>query len=135
MPSPWSTVRPVLPESFGALHRLLERQSYRLSFWRVAASDVNYRRFFDIDSLAGVRIEEPAVFQRAHQLIFDLVRRGLVQGLRIDHIDGLADPKEYAAALQREIGPDFYVVAEKILEPGEVLRPWPLAGNDPATRC
>ena len=117
------------PESFGALHRLLEQQAYRLSFWRVAASDVNYRRFFDIDGLAGVRIEEPAVFERTHALIFSLVRRGLLQGLRIDHIDGLADPRAYAAALQRAIGPNFYVVAEKILEPGEALRPWPLAGT------
>ena len=120
---------PGLSESFGTLHRLLERQAYRLSFWRVAASDVNYRRFFDIDGLAGVRIEKPDVFGRTHKLIFDLVRRGLVQGLRIDHIDGLADPKAYAAALQRAIGPNFYVVAEKILEPGEALRPWPLSGT------
>ena len=120
---------PGLPESFGALHRLLERQSYRLSYWRVAASDVNYRRFFDIDGLAGVRIEEPAVFERTHALIFDLVRRGLIHGLRIDHIDGLADPRGYAVELQRAIGPNFYVVAEKILEPSEVLRPWPLAGT------
>ncbi len=120
---------PGLPESFGTLHRLLERQAYRLSYWRVAASDVNYRRFFDIDGLAGVRIEKGDVFERTHRLIFDLVRRGLVQGLRIDHIDGLADPKAYAAALQRAIGPNFYVVAEKILEPGEVLRPWPLSGT------
>ena len=120
---------PGLPESFGPMHRLLEQQAYRLSFWRVAASDVNYRRFFDIDGLAGVRIEEPAVFQRVHQLVFDLVRRGLIQGLRIDHIDGLADPKAYAHGLQREIGPNFYIVAEKILEPGEELRDWPLAGT------
>ena len=120
---------PGVPESFGTLHRLLEQQAYRLSFWRVAASDVNYRRFFDIDGLAGVRIEEPAVFERAHRTIFDLVERGLVQGLRIDHIDGLADPKAYAAALQRAIGPNFYVVAEKILEPGESLRPWALSGT------
>jgi (1->4)-alpha-D-glucan 1-alpha-D-glucosylmutase len=120
---------PGLPESFGSLHRLLERQAYRLSYWRVAASDVNYRRFFDIDGLAGVRIEERAVFERTHALVFDLVRRGLIHGLRVDHIDGLADPRAYAAALQRAIGPNFYVVAEKILEPGEALRPWPLAGT------
>ena len=120
---------PGRPESFGTLHRLLEQQAYRLSFWRVAASDVNYRRFFDIDGLAGVRIEEPAVFERTHALIFALIRRGLLQGLRIDHIDGLADPKAYAAALQKAVGPNFYVVAEKILEPGEALRPWPLAGT------
>ena len=120
---------PGVPESFGAMHRLLERQAYRLSYWRVAASDVNYRRFFDIDSLAGVRIENPAVFERTHALIFDLVHRGLIQGLRIDHIDGLADPKAYATALQRAVGPNFYVVAEKILEPGEELRPWALSGT------
>ncbi len=120
---------PGLPESFGALHRLLEQQAYRPSFWRVAASDVNYRRFFDIDGLAGVRIEKPSVLNRVHELVFDLVRRDLVQGLRIDHIDGLADPKAYAEDLQRAVGPNFYIVAEKILEPGEVLRPWPLAGT------
>ncbi len=120
---------PGLPESFGSLHRLLEQQAYRLSFWRVAASDVNYRRFFDIDGLAGVRIEKPPVLARVHELVFDLVRRDLVQGLRIDHIDGLADPKAYAEDLQRAVGPNFYIVAEKILEPGEELRPWPLAGT------
>lgn len=120
---------PGVPESFGALHRLLERQAYRLTYWRVAASDINYRRFFDIDGLAGVRIEKPSVFQRTHELVFDLVHRGLVQGLRIDHIDGLADPRGYAAALQRAIGPNFFVVVEKILEPGELLRPWPIAGT------
>ncbi|MDR3460922.1 MAG: malto-oligosyltrehalose synthase [Beijerinckiaceae bacterium] len=120
---------PRLSESFGALHRLLEQQAYRLSFWRVAASDINYRRFFDIDGLAGVRIEEPAVFQRVHRLVFDLVRRGLVHGLRIDHIDGLADPRAYIEDLQHELGPDFYIIAEKILEPGEELRHWPLAGT------
>lgn len=120
---------PGLPESFGALHRLLERQSFRLAFWRVASSDINYRRFFDIDGLAGVRIEEEAVFQRTHRLIFDLVRQGLIDGLRIDHIDGLADPESYARALQREAGPGLYVVAEKILATGEDLRDWPLAGT------
>ena len=120
---------PGLSESFGALHRLLEQQAYRLSFWRVAASDINYRRFFDIDGLAGIRIEEPLVFQRVHRLVFDMVRCGLVQGLRIDHIDGLADPKAYIEDLQRELGPNFYIVAEKILEPGEELRHWPLAGT------
>ncbi len=120
---------PGVPESFGPLHRLLEQQAYRLSFWRVAASDVNYRRFFDIDGLAGLRIEKPAVFERVHELVFDLARRDLVQGLRIDHIDGLADPKGYAEDLQRAVGPNFYIVAEKILEPGETLRPWPLAGT------
>jgi (1->4)-alpha-D-glucan 1-alpha-D-glucosylmutase len=117
------------PESFGALHRLLEGQNYRLAYWRVAASDINYRRFFDINSLGGIRVEDPVVLARTHELIFRLVREARVQGLRIDHIDGLADPAGYAAALQKEIGPDFYILVEKILEPGEDLRPWPIAGT------
>ncbi len=120
---------PGTPESFGALHRLLEEQVYRLAHWRVAASEINYRRFFDINSLGGVRVENPDVFTRTHELIFRLVRDGRVDGLRIDHVDGLADPAEYVAALQREVGPDFYILIEKILEPGEALRNWPFAGT------
>lgn len=118
-----------LPDSFNALHRLLEAQSYRLAYWRVASSDINYRRFFDINNLAGMRVEVPEVFERTHDLILRLVKENRIHGLRIDHIDGLADPEGYARALQREIGPGFYIVAEKILEPGEELRPWPVAGT------
>ena len=121
--------RPGLPESFGTLHRILEMQSYRLAHWRVAASDINYRRFFDINGLAGLRVEEPEVFVRTHETVFRLVREGRINGLRIDHIDGLADPAGYAEALQREVGPGFYIVVEKILEPSEPLRPWPVAGT------
>jgi (1->4)-alpha-D-glucan 1-alpha-D-glucosylmutase len=117
------------PESFGPLHDLLERQAYRLAYWRVASSDVNYRRFFDIDSLAGLRVEERDVFDASHALIFRLVREGRVHGLRVDHIDGLADPDGYIEALQGAVGPGFYVVVEKILEPGEKLRDWPIAGT------
>ena len=116
-------------ESFDTLHRILEMQSYRLANWRVAASDINYRRFFDINTLAGVRVEEPAVFERTHALILDLVRAGRIQGLRIDHIDGLADPEGYVRALQSEVGPDFYILVEKILGHGETLRPWPISGT------
>jgi (1->4)-alpha-D-glucan 1-alpha-D-glucosylmutase len=115
--------------SFDALHRLLEAQAYRLSFWRVASSDINYRRFFDINTLAGIRVEIPQIFEKTHELILRLVNEGLVHGLRIDHIDGLADPEGYARALQEKVGPGFYVVVEKILEPGEELRPWPVAGT------
>ena len=104
-------------------------QPYRLAHWRVAASDINYRRFFDINALAGLRVEEPEVFARAHETVFRLVREGRIDGLRIDHIDGLADPGGYVQALQRELGPGFYIVVEKILEPGEPLRPWPVAGT------
>ncbi|MBF9194703.1 malto-oligosyltrehalose synthase [Microvirga terrestris] len=117
------------PESFEALHRLLEAQAYRLSYWRVASSDINYRRFFDINTLAGIRVEIPHIFEKTHELILRLVNEGLVHGLRIDHIDGLADPEGYARALQEKVGPGFYVVVEKILEPGEELRPWPVAGT------
>ena len=118
-----------VPESFNALHRLLEAQSYRLAYWRVSSSDINYRRFFDINNLAGMRVEIPEVFARTHELIVRLVKENRIHGLRIDHIDGLADPEDYVHALQREVGPGFYVVAEKILEPGEQLRPWPIAGT------
>lgn len=116
-------------ESFDTLHRVLEMQSYRLAFWRVAASDINYRRFFDINTLAGVRVEDPEIFRATHALILDLVRRGRIQGLRIDHIDGLADPAGYLATLQAQIGPGFYILAEKILGHDERLRPWPLSGT------
>ncbi|MEE1613574.1 malto-oligosyltrehalose synthase [Microvirga sp. CF3016] len=117
------------PESFNTLHRLLEAQAYRLSYWRVASSDINYRRFFDINTLAGIRVEIPEIFEKTHELIVRLVDEGLVHGLRIDHIDGLADPEGYTRALQQKVGPGFYVAVEKILEPGEILRPWPVAGT------
>ncbi|WP_264049088.1 malto-oligosyltrehalose synthase [Methylobacterium flocculans] len=116
-------------DSFGPLHRLLEQQSYRLAHWRIAASDINYRRFFDVNGLAGLRVEKSDVFQRSHETIFRHIEAGRIDGLRIDHIDGLADPLGYARALQAAIGPGFYVVVEKILEPGERLRPWPVAGT------
>ncbi|GJD53539.1 hypothetical protein OPKNFCMD_6316 [Methylobacterium crusticola] len=117
------------PDSFGALHRILEAQSYRLAHWRVAASDINYRRFFDVNSLAGLKVEDARVFEGAHAMLFRQIREGRIDGLRIDHIDGLADPAAYARALQAALGPGFYVVVEKILEPGERLRPWPIAGT------
>ncbi len=117
------------PDSFGPLHRLLESQAYRLAHWRIASSDINYRRFFDVNSLAGLRVEKSDIFHRAHETVFRHVREGRIDGLRIDHIDGLADPLGYARALQAAVGPGFYVVVEKILEPGEKLRPWPVAGT------
>jgi (1->4)-alpha-D-glucan 1-alpha-D-glucosylmutase len=120
---------PGLPESFGTLHRILEMQSYRPAHWRVAASDINYRRFFDINGLGGLRVELPEIFDAAHALVFRLVREGRIQGLRIDHVDGLADPEGYVQKLQAALGPGFYIVVEKILEPGEPLRPWPIAGT------
>jgi (1->4)-alpha-D-glucan 1-alpha-D-glucosylmutase len=89
------------PGSFDRLDALLGAQAYRLSFWQVAADDINYRRFFDINTLAAIRMEEPGVFEEAHRLIFRLVREGHVTGLRIDHPDGLYAPGDYLRQLQR----------------------------------
>jgi (1->4)-alpha-D-glucan 1-alpha-D-glucosylmutase len=115
--------------TFGSIANLIDCQHYRPTHWRSASSEINYRRFFDINSLAALRIEEPDVFAKVHEMIFRLVRENRIQGLRIDHIDGLADPEAYIAALQQEVGPGFYIVAEKILESAEALRSWPLAGT------
>ena len=112
-----------------ALDALLELQNYRLAFWRTASRDVGYRRFFDIKDLAGLRVEDLEVFQASHGLPISLVRRGWVQGLRIDHPDGLRDPADYFYRL-REACPDTWLVAEKILEPGETLpSDWPIEGT------
>jgi (1->4)-alpha-D-glucan 1-alpha-D-glucosylmutase len=87
--------------SFDPLDALLEAQSYRLAFWRVAAEEINYRRFFAINELAAIRQEEPAVFAASHQLLLDLIGNGSVDGVRIDHLDGLWDPERYLRDLQR----------------------------------
>ena len=91
---------PGVPSSFDRLDTLLDRQSYRLAFWRVAAEEINYRRFFDITELAAVRMEDPAVFADTHRLLLRLVGEGKIQGLRIDHPDGLRDPAAYFRHLQ-----------------------------------
>lgn len=127
------------PSSYDALHEVLEGQYYRLSYWRVAAEEINYRRFFDINTLAAIRIEIPEVFEAAHQLVFDLIRTGAVTGLRIDHIDGLWNPREYVQRLQdrvrdlmktEELQP-LYLVVEKILEVAreELPEGWPVHGT------
>jgi (1->4)-alpha-D-glucan 1-alpha-D-glucosylmutase len=129
--------RPGDPASFDRLDALLDAQSYRLAFWRVASEEINYRRFFDITELAAVRMEEPAVFRETHRLLMRLVGEGKIQGLRIDHPDGLKDPAAYfrqlqescLAALQASDG-RFYVVVEKILQAGERLRSdWVVSGT------
>ena len=123
------------PASFDRLEALLDDQAYRLAFWRVAAEEINYRRFFDVNDLAGVRVEVPRVFQETHRLILRLVREGHVTGLRIDHPDGLYDPRGYLRDLQVEAaGLDaerpFYLLVEKILTGDEELPPdWPVAGT------
>src|SRR5467141_2558938 len=116
------------PESFLGLHRLLEAQAYRIADWRVAAEEINYRRFFNINELAGLRMELPEVFERTHRLVGKLIKRGDVQGLRIDHIDGLFDPRAYCERLQKGFGP-LYVLGEKILAHYEALPDWPVAGT------
>ncbi len=89
------------PRSFDALHDLLEQQSYRLAYWRVAADDINYRRFFDINDLAALRMENAEVFEATHRLVLQLIAEGKLDGLRIDHPDGLYDPQQYFERLQR----------------------------------
>jgi (1->4)-alpha-D-glucan 1-alpha-D-glucosylmutase len=88
------------PRSFDLLQKLLDAQAYRLAFWRVAGEEINYRRFFDVNALAAIRMEEPRVFQEAHRVVLGLVREGKVTGLRIDHPDGLYAPSAYFRRLQ-----------------------------------
>jgi (1->4)-alpha-D-glucan 1-alpha-D-glucosylmutase len=111
------------------LEELLARQHYRLAFWRAAHEELNYRRFFDIDTLVAIRVELPEVFEATHELTSRLVARGVVNGLRIDHPDGLADPRGYLRRLADVTG-DVWVVAEKILAHDEALpSDWACAGT------
>jgi len=121
------------PRSFDSLDELLNAQSYRLAFWRVAAEEINYRRFFDVNDLAAIRVELPKVFDAVHRLLLELVNSGAVTGLRIDHPDGLYLPREYFEKLQQRCakalaialpqdGRAIYMVVEKILTGAETLR-------------
>ncbi|MEH3159302.1 MAG: malto-oligosyltrehalose synthase [Sphingomonas taxi] len=101
------------------LKGLLDRQHYRLASWRVANDQLNWRRFFTVNDLAGVRIEDPAVFEATHALCFRLHDEGLIDGVRVDHVDGLTDPIGYCRALRARLGPDAWIVIEKILGSGE----------------
>jgi glycogen operon protein len=135
---------PGIASSFDALDRILSAQSYRLASWRVAAEEINYRRFFDINDLAALRMEVQAVFDEAHTLLFKWLEEGRVSALRLDHTDGLYDPRAYFEALQHKFGseegrsersPDdlarpLPILVEKILEPGERLpSTWPVDGT------
>ncbi|MCG5516604.1 MULTISPECIES: malto-oligosyltrehalose synthase [unclassified Ectothiorhodospira] len=112
-----------------ALDALIEHQNYRLAWWRTADRDLGYRRFFDIKDLAGLRVEDQEVFEAIHQLPLSWYQEGSVQGLRIDHPDGLRDPAQYFQRLAQAC-PGAWVVAEKILEPGEhIPEDWPIAGT------
>jgi (1->4)-alpha-D-glucan 1-alpha-D-glucosylmutase len=135
--------------SFDRLEELLADQAYRLSFWGVAAEEINYRRFFDINDLAAIRVEQPSVIEAVHAKVFALLRAGKATGLRIDHVDGLLDPARYLQDLQQAVDGDgdsddeaaveagtqrsalrTYVVVEKILTGDEVLPPeWPVHGT------
>ncbi len=113
----------------GQLHELLDTQNFRLARWRVGSEELGYRRFFDIDTLAGLRVEDPWVFDAVHTLALRWVTEGLVDGLRIDHPDGLRDPEGYFAHL-RAAAPQAWIVVEKILVGGEQLRAsWPVEGT------
>ncbi|MQA88631.1 MAG: malto-oligosyltrehalose synthase [Gemmatimonas sp.] len=123
------------PSSFDKLERVLDDQAYRLAYWRVAVEEINYRRFVDINNLAGIRVERSDVFDATHSLILQFVAERKVTGLRIDHPDGLFDPRAYLERLQAEVssrigGKPFYVVVEKILTGEErVPEKWPVAGT------
>jgi len=145
------------PHSFDRLENLLNDQAYRLAFWQVAADEINFRRFFDFNHLAAIRVEDPQVFKAVHELTLRLIRDGLITGLRIDHVDGLRDPGQYLRALQTECAAiltersrcrdretselndaantslrslPFYVLVEKILGSDETLRAdWPVHGT------
>ncbi|EPP3704000.1 malto-oligosyltrehalose synthase [Salmonella enterica] len=113
-----------------AIADLHERQPWKLMSWRDAARSLSYRRFFEVTGLVGMRVEDKTVFDDTHRLILELVRTGAVDGLRIDHIDGLADPKAYLARLRQEVGPACYITVEKILAKGEQLPDdWPVSGT------
>lgn len=125
--------------SFDALHALIQEQGYRLAFWHIASHEINYRRFFDINGLAALRIEEPDVFEATHHFVLDLVKQGKVNGMRIDHPDGLYNPREYFSRLQSSAGGrvheageslPLYLVIEKILAEHEQLPlDWPIHGT------
>jgi (1->4)-alpha-D-glucan 1-alpha-D-glucosylmutase len=117
-----------------ALDTLIQKQHWRAAHFRVAGDDINYRRFFNINDLAGLRIELPEVFEHVHRFVLELVGRGSIDGLRIDHIDGLLEPRQYLrrlrAALETAGKPDCYLVVEKILGRGEALpESWPVQGT------
>jgi (1->4)-alpha-D-glucan 1-alpha-D-glucosylmutase len=126
------------PASFDALHELLEAQAYRLAYWRVASDDINYRRFFDVNSLGALRVENEAVFEATHKLLLELVGQGKIDGLRVDHPDGLYDPAGYFKRLQKRVAEvtansaalPIYLVVEKITASFEHLPPdWPVHGE------
>jgi (1->4)-alpha-D-glucan 1-alpha-D-glucosylmutase len=141
-PENWETLADHMKARFGAdasegivsgtqeILALLESQPWRMIHWREAARGLSYRRFFEITGLVGVRVEDPSVFATTHRLVQGLVAEGRVQGLRVDHIDGLADPAGYLKRLRQDIGRQTFLVVEKILEGDEQLpKDWPVDGT------
>ncbi|MFD2347981.1 malto-oligosyltrehalose synthase [Sinorhizobium terangae] len=112
------------------LQRLHQMQSWRLTSWKTARDQLSYRRFFEIAGLVGMRVEDPTVFTDTHRLTLDLIKQGLIDGLRVDHVDGLADPEAYLHRLRQLVGNSTYIVVEKILEANEALpQEWPVEGS------
>ncbi|MDQ2773310.1 MAG: malto-oligosyltrehalose synthase [Acidobacteriota bacterium] len=111
------------------LHEVLEQMNFRLAYWRASEQNLGYRRFFDVNTLVGLRVEDPKVFSDSHALILKWLREGVLDGIRVDHPDGLRDPRQYFERLRAE-APDVWILGEKILEPGEKLREeWPIDGT------
>lgn len=119
-----------LSKDHAFMTRLHVIQHWQLQRWQEASGHLSYRRFFEVTGLVGLRVEDIRVFEESHRLVLDLVRQGQVQGLRIDHIDGLAEPRAYLDRLREAVGADTYIVVEKILGPGEELpADWPVRGT------
>ncbi len=118
-----------LNRDLDALDEVLNLQNYRLAYWRTADQELGYRRFFDVNTLIGLRVEKAEVFDATHDLILRWVAEGVLDGVRVDHPDGLRDPQQYFDRLRKR-APDAWIIAEKILEPGETLRAdWPIEGT------
>ncbi len=115
-----------------SIHALHEAQAWRLAYWRAARETLTYRRFFEVADLVGVRMEQPSVFEDTHRLMVERADEGVIDGLRLDHVDGLADPLGYFRKLREATGPEgqFIVLVEKILGTAEKLRDdWPVDGT------